>query len=75
MSDIDDTATVNANPLAHLTLSRAISLRWAMRDILANRTKFLPVADTDLQLLIEMGLVEMRDDEPALTVAGVAVLE
>jgi len=75
MSDLDDNAMMHDNPLAHLTLERAIRLRWALRDILANRTKFLPLADADLQLLIEMRLVEMRDDEPALTEAGLAVIE
>src|SRR5215469_15292756 len=67
--------TVKGNPLAHFTLDRAISLRWTLRDILAKRTKFLSVADADLQLLVDMGLVEMHDGEPALTSAGVAAIE
>lgn len=75
MSDFDDIAAVHANPFAHLTLERAITLRWALRDILANRTKFLPLADADLQLLIEMGLVEVHDDEPSLTEPGLAAIE
>lgn len=33
-----------------------------------------PVSDEDLRLLTELGLVEMHDDEPALTQAGTAVL-
>ena len=67
--------TVKCDPFEHLTLDRAISLRWTLRDILAKRTKFLPVADDDLQLLVDMGLAEMRDGAPALTSAGVAAIE
>jgi hypothetical protein len=66
---------VRGDPFARLTLDRAISLRWTLRDILAKRTKFLPVADADLKSLLDMGLVEMHDGEPALTAAGVAAIE
>jgi hypothetical protein len=75
MSDLQDAAAVQDEPLTHLTIERAISLRWTLRDILAGRTKFLPLADDDLQVLIEMGLVEMRDEEPMLTEAGFAIIE
>jgi hypothetical protein len=34
-----------------------------------------PVSDSDLNTLIELGLVEMSDDAPALTQAGKTVLE
>ncbi len=74
MSDLEYAAT-NDNPLTDLTIERAISLRWTLRDIVAGRTKFMPLADADLHWLIEMGLVEMRDDEPKLTEAGFAVIE
>jgi hypothetical protein len=66
---------VRGDPFARLTLDRTISLRWTLRDILAKRTKFLRVADADLKLLLDTGLVEMHDGEPALTAAGVAVIE
>jgi hypothetical protein len=66
---------VQDDPFAHLTLDRAISLRWSLRDILANRTRFLPLAEADLNLLVEMGLVEVHDDEPSLTPAGMAAIE
>ena len=56
------------SPLAGL--SRAIHLRWVFRDIKANRTKLSPVSPDDLRTLVEMGLVEMLDDEPVLTDAG-----
>ena len=41
-----------------------------MRDIKAKRTKLSPVNQDDLRTLIEMGLVEMRNDSPALTNEG-----
>ena len=50
---------------------RAITLRWVLRDIKANRLKLSPVSQHDLQDLIDMGLVEMRNDAPLLTNAGV----
>ena len=50
---------------------RAIVLRWVLRDIKANRLKLSPVDQLDLRDLIDMGLVEMRNDAPVLTPAGV----
>jgi hypothetical protein len=50
---------------------RAITLRWVLRDIKANRLKLSPVSQHDLQDLIDLGLVEMRDDAPVLTNAGI----
>jgi hypothetical protein len=67
--------TDNQNPLAHFDLERAIALRWTLRDIKARRLKLLPVSDPDLRALIDLGLVEMRDDAPVLTNAGHAVLD
>ena len=57
-------------PLAGLSLDRAIHLRWVLRDIKAKRTKLSPVSPDDFTTLIEMGLVEMLDDEAALTNEG-----
>ena len=74
MSDIDY-ATMHNKPLTGLTIERAIALRWTLRDIVAGRTKFLPLADGDLKLLLEMGMVEMLDGEPKLTEAGFAVID
>ena len=34
-----------------------------------------PVTDDDLRTLIDMGLVEMRDDAPVVTPAGLAALD
>ncbi len=49
---------------------RAISLRWALRDIKSNRLNWWPVAQYDLQILIILGLVEMRNAAPVLTDLG-----
>jgi hypothetical protein len=62
-------------PLANFNLEKAIALRWALRDIVAKRTKLSPLKDDDLQTLLELGLVEMQDDRPVVTAAGLAALE
>ena len=49
---------------------RAVSLRWALRDIKERRLSWSPVSPNDLQILIDFGLVEMRNDKPVLTNAG-----
>ena len=59
-------AEQTSSPWAGLDLDTAIRLRWALRDIKAKRTKLMPVNPGDLETLIEMGLVEMRDDAPML---------
>ena len=61
------TAIQSILPLSSLDLDTAIRLRWALRDIKAKRTKLTPVSPSDLKTLIEMGLVEMRDDAPMLS--------
>jgi hypothetical protein len=53
---------------------RAIVLRWVLRDIKADRLKLSPVDQRDLRDLIGMGLVEMRNDAPVLTNAGVTAI-
>ena len=50
---------------------RAIALRWVLRDIKNNRLKWWPVDQHDLRDLIDMGLVELRNDAPVLTNTGV----
>jgi hypothetical protein len=60
--------------LADLDLEKAIGLRWILRDILADRLKLAPIMDDDLRTLIDMGFVEMRDDVPVVTPAGLAAL-
>lgn len=81
MSDIEDTIVLedtipmHDDPLAGQELDRAISLRWSLRDIFANRTKFLPLEESDLRELVDMGLVELHDGEPTLTEAGLTAIE
>ena len=53
-----------------LNLDTAIRLRWVLRDIKARRTQFSPISHNDLMALIELGLIEMRDDVPELTNEG-----
>jgi hypothetical protein len=67
--------TDSPTPFAGYDLERAIALRWTLRDIKAKRLKLTPVSDADLRTLIDLGLVEMRDDDPVLTNAGHAVLD
>jgi hypothetical protein len=62
------------NPFAEYELERVIGLRWTLRDIQARRLKMSPVSDEDLRVLTELGLIELRDEEPVLTEAGAAVL-
>ncbi len=56
-------------------LDRMIALRWVLRDIRSNRLKWWPVKQHDLQALIEMRLVELRDGNPMLTNEGDRALE
>jgi hypothetical protein len=49
---------------------RMIVLRWVLRDIRSNRLKWWPIKQHDLQTLIEMEFVEMRDGIPVLTHKG-----
>jgi hypothetical protein len=53
---------------------RAVGLRWVLRDIKNHRLKWSPVDQDDLRILIELGLVEMRDGAPMLTNAGVSAI-
>lgn len=63
------------NPFGGLAVDRAIHLRWVLRDIGGKRTKLSPISPDDLRTLIEMGLVEMRDEIPVLTHAGDRALD
>ncbi|MCC8941672.1 hypothetical protein H8A99_35910 [Bradyrhizobium sp. Arg68] len=53
-----------------LPLNDAIRLKWVLRDIRSRRFTLSPPDPADLETLIRMGYVEMKDDEPALTPAG-----
>jgi hypothetical protein len=58
------------SPMTGLELDTAIRLRWVLRDIKGKRTKLSLVGPDDLRTLLEMGLVEMREEVPALTSDG-----
>jgi hypothetical protein len=66
--------TDQENPFLHLELQQAIELRWALRDIRAKRWKLTPIDPQHLQTLIDMGLVEMRDDEAVITTSGLDII-
>jgi hypothetical protein len=66
--------TAERDPFAEFDRTRAIELRWTMRDILAKRWMLAPIDPDRLDTLIRIGLVEMRDDEPVLTNTGLDVL-
>ena len=55
------------DPLAQFGLD-AVDLRWTLKDIAAKR--LLLVNKQHLAQLTELGLVEMREDVPQLTIAG-----
>jgi hypothetical protein len=63
------------SPLGGLSLDAAIHLRWVLRDIKGKRTKLSPVSPDDLSTLIEMGLIEMRDEVPVITNEGERALD
>jgi hypothetical protein len=62
-------------PFADLSLERAIELRWTLRDIQTDRLTLMPASDDDLNVLTELGLVEMQDGVPVVTPAGLALVE
>jgi hypothetical protein len=57
------------NPLSKFGLE-AIDLRWTLKDIIARRWVMTPINSQHLAKLIELGLVEMRDNKPFVTPAG-----
>jgi len=55
------------DPLAQFGLD-AIDLRWTLKDIAAKRSWI--INDAHVSNLVELGLVEVRDGKPVLTIAG-----
>lgn len=51
-----------------------ITLRWALRDVLAKRHHFMRVSDDKLVVLAERGWIKMVDGDVVVTEAGHAVL-
>jgi hypothetical protein len=62
------------NPFSELDHQQAIDLRWTLRDIRAKRWILFPINPSHLEKLIAMGLVEMQDNDPALTNAGLQAI-
>lgn len=58
------------DPFHNLDVPQMIDLKWTLRDIRARRWMLLPINPLHLEQLERMGLVEMREDEPVLTQAG-----
>ena len=56
-------------------MDNAIRLRWALRDIKGKRLKLTPVDPNDMRTLIDMGYVEMINDEPVVTATGLQQME
>jgi hypothetical protein len=48
----------------------AIDLRWTLTDIIAKRWTLTPLNPDHLTRLIDLGLVEMREEMPFVTVKG-----
>jgi hypothetical protein len=67
--------TEEITPFSHLSLEQAIALRWTLRDIKAKRMLLLPVKDADMQILLELKLIEIKDGQPQLTPQGHSVLD
>src|ERR1700759_3565151 len=63
------TQPMTDDPLSQFGLE-AIDLRWTLKDIMAKRWTLTPVNQDHVNRLIDLGLVEMRDDQPFVTVKG-----
>ena len=59
------------DPLAHFGLD-AIDMRWTLMDIAARRT--MPISKQHLAQLLELGLVDIQENVPYLTIAGEDVI-
>jgi hypothetical protein len=62
------------DPFNGLDLRQTIDLRWTLRDVRARRWKVSPINPSHLEKLKSMNLIEMHDEEPALTKAGIDAL-
>jgi hypothetical protein len=61
------------DPLSQFGLD-AIDLRWTLKGIIAERWMLTPPNPVHVARLIELGLVETRDDQPVVTLAGQQVI-
>jgi hypothetical protein len=58
------------DPLSQFGLEAAIDLRWTLKDIIAKRWTLTPLNPDHVTRLIDLGLVEIREDRPFVTVKG-----
>jgi hypothetical protein len=56
------------------TRDRAIVLRWVLRDIKSDRVNLSAVSPNNLRILVELDLVEIRNDAVVLTTAGASAI-
>ena len=61
--------------LKSLGLENAVRLRRVLRDIRSNRLKISPPHPNDLCILVDMGFVEIQNDVPVITSAGLREIE
>jgi hypothetical protein len=61
--------------LAALGLDNALRLRWVLRDIKSERLKLSPASPEDINTLVKMGYVEMRDEKLVVTSSGLAGMD
>jgi hypothetical protein len=64
----------DGDPFRDLDRIEAINLRWGLRDIRARRWILTPIKAAQMEKLLEMGLIEMRDEIPVLTDAGLSAI-
>lgn len=62
------------DPFRDLDLVTKIALRWTLRDIEAKRWMITPINPIHLQKLMALDLVEIRNNDPVLTKAGLDTL-
>jgi hypothetical protein len=62
------------DPFRDLDLVTKIALRWTLRDIEAKRWMITPIDPIHLEQLMALDLVEIRNDDPVLTKAGLDAL-
>ncbi|MEH2474111.1 hypothetical protein V1281_004705 [Nitrobacteraceae bacterium AZCC 2161] len=56
-------------------MTNFIDLRWTLRDIRSNRQWLLPLNSEHVRELVERGFIELRDDIPVITEAGLVELD
>lgn len=58
----------------NIPMSRRLELKWALRDIRAERSRRAPIVPADLQILEALGFVECRVCHPVITSSGLKII-